>query len=130
MPSKTRKNSRSSTSKIVPTFLGMLNTVKMYHWKTSSFSTHKATDELYTSLNEQIDTFVEILLGTVDRGALLNSTSLKISVCRNNDDFRRQVNQYKHFLVGMPSSYGTDVLNARDEILASLDKFLYLLTLR
>ncbi len=129
MPSKTRKNSRSSTRNIVPTFLGMLNTVKLYHWKTSSYSTHKATDELYTELNGHLDTFVETLLGTVDRNALLTPTSLKIPLYRNNDDFKRQVNVYKRFLTSMPSSYGTDVLNIRDEILGSLDKFLYLLTL-
>ena len=49
-------------SRIVQTFLEMLNTVKLYHWKTHSYAQHKATDELYSKLNENIDTFVEILL--------------------------------------------------------------------
>jgi len=31
--------------------LQMLMTVKLYHWNTLSFSTHKATDELYGSLH-------------------------------------------------------------------------------
>ena len=41
----------------------MLNVVKIYHWKTFSYATHKATDELYEELNENIDKFVEVLLG-------------------------------------------------------------------
>ena len=49
---------RGQTQAIVPTFLHMLNTVKLYHWKTTSFSTHKATDELYGSLNDKLDEFV------------------------------------------------------------------------
>ena len=31
---------------IVIMFLRMLNTVKLYHWKTISYPQHKATDEL------------------------------------------------------------------------------------
>ena len=50
-------------SLIVRTFLEMLNTVKLYHWKTRSFAQHKATDELYERLNGHVDKFVEVLLG-------------------------------------------------------------------
>ncbi len=41
----------------------MLNTIKLYHWKTTSYSEHKATDELHERLSGHIDTFVEVLLG-------------------------------------------------------------------
>lgn len=128
MPSKTRKNV-SPKQKLVPVFLGILNTVKLYHWNTSSYSTHKATDKLYTDLNSKLDTFVETLLGTNDRHVLLHTVSLKVPVYRNKDDFKKQINQYKQFLISMPPSYGTDVLTIRDDILGSLDRFLYLLTL-
>ena len=36
---------------IVETFMGMLNMVKLYHWKTYSYAKHQATDELYKKLN-------------------------------------------------------------------------------
>ena len=50
---KTRKHNGSVSSKkqIVTQMLQMLMTVKLYHWNTLSFSTHKATDELYGSLH-------------------------------------------------------------------------------
>jgi hypothetical protein len=105
----------------------MLNTVKLYHWKTSSYSTHKATDELYSNLNEKIDSFVEILLGTTSRSIVLHPISLRTPLFSNNDDFKRQVEKYKGFLLGITG--GSDLLNIRDEILGLLNQFLYLLTL-
>jgi len=53
----------SHTRHIVKIFMEILNMVKLYHWKTRSYAQHKATDELYSKLNEDIDKFIEILLG-------------------------------------------------------------------
>lgn len=55
---------RSCTKKdgkaiITENFLEMLNEIKIYHWNTHSFAQHKATDELYSQLNEHVDKFVE-----------------------------------------------------------------------
>ncbi len=77
---KTRRVNSSPTNKytqqqIVIMFLQMLNTVKLYHWKTSSYAQHKATDELYTNLNANIDTFVETMLGKT--GGRVNLTGQK-----------------------------------------------------
>ena len=48
----------SKKSHIVKIFLEMLHMVKLYHWRTKSYSQHKATDELYSKLNDKIDKFV------------------------------------------------------------------------
>jgi DNA-binding ferritin-like protein len=69
------KNNNYSQQNIVTIFLQMLNTVKLYHWKTSSYAQHKATDELYTNLNLNIDNFVEIMLGKT--GGRVNLTGQK-----------------------------------------------------
>jgi DNA-binding ferritin-like protein len=47
---------------ITVVFLEMLMMVKLFHWKTTSHNIHKATDELYSKLNENIDSFIEVLL--------------------------------------------------------------------
>ena len=126
----------SAPASLVPTFLHMLNTVKLYHWKTTSFSTHKATDELYAELNEKIDEFVEVLLGKREMGGrakLLNVSLIKLSVYSNNEAFKKQIELYKQFLLDMNETLGltvnTDLLAIRDEILAAFNKFLYLLSL-
>ena len=137
---KTRRNIGSLTNKytqqkIVTMFLQMLNTVKLYHWKTSSYSQHKATDELYANLNLNIDTFVEVMLGkTGGRVNLTREKSLPLLDYTNVTDFTREVNKYKQFLINMNKDAGlnitnnSDLLSVRDEILANLNQFTYLLT--
>ena len=117
---------------IVPAFLHMLNTVKLYHWKTTSFSTHKATDELYGSLNEQLDKFVEVMLGKREMGGrkLLHVSMVKLGVYSNNEAFKKQIENYKQFLLDLDAGFGPDLLAIRDEILAEFNKFLYLLSLQ
>ena len=136
----TRKNTRTQTQNFIPTFIHMLNTVKLYHWKTTSYSTHKATDQLYSDLNEKIDEFVEILLGKPNitiqkRNALLNVRLIKLDHYNNNNDFKKQIEHYKKFLINLSNikafnvPENSDLMNQRDELLALLNQFLYLLTL-
>lgn len=139
---KTRRTHSSSVNKytqqrIVTMFLQMLNTVKLYHWKTSSYAQHKATDELYTNLNANIDTFVEVMLGKT--GGRVNLTFVKtlpLLDYTNVADFKREVSKYKQFLIDMNKdatlniTNNSDLLNIRDEILANLNQFTYLLTFK
>jgi DNA-binding ferritin-like protein len=139
---KTCKNMKKSSNKyshphIVTTFLQMLNTVKLFHWKTSSYAVHKATDKLYDTLNSNIDTFVEIMLGkTQNRVNLTHHKSLPLLDYTSINDFKREVNKYKEFLINMNKDINinitnnSDLLNVRDEILGNLNQFLYLLTFK
>ena len=122
---------------IVLMFLRMLNTVKLYHWKTFSYAQHKATDELYVSLNTHIDAFVEIMLGkTGKRVDLTGHKMIPLHDYSNVNDFRKEINNYKKFLIDMNKddavniTNNSDLLNLRDEMLADLNKFTYLLTLK
>lgn len=134
----TRKNRKSAKHKysqqhIVCMFLQMLNTVKLYHWKTSSYAQHKATDELYTNLNANIDSFVEIMLGkTGGRFNLTGQKSMPLLDYTNVSDFTKEINKYKMYLtnMNMPAENNTDLLNVRDEILGNLNQFTYLLTFK
>jgi len=135
----TRKNISITNSykeaEIVKMFLQMLNTVKLYHWKTHSHAEHKATDELYANLNTNIDTFVEVLLGkTGTRINLTNTKTLTLNDYTSVNDFKKEVEKYKTFLINMTNDKGinitdnSDLLNIRDEILGNLNQFSYLLT--
>ena len=122
--------------KIVLTFLQMLNTVKLYHWKTHSYAQHKATDQLYSELNENIDSFVETMLGKKgNRVDLMKVKSLPLDDYNNLKSFEKKVNQYRTFLINMTNdadlniTNNSDLLNIRDEILGNINQFSYLLTL-
>jgi hypothetical protein len=139
---KTRRNNGSPSNKytqqqIVTMFLQMLNTVKLYHWKTSSYAQHKATDELYSNLNTNIDTFVEVMLGkTGGRVNLTGTKSIPLLDYTDVSEFKGEVEKYKHFLINMNKDAGlnitnnSDLLNVRDEILGNLNQFTYLLTFK
>ena len=126
-----------SDKNIVSMFLQMLNTVKLYHWKTSSYSQHKATDELYSALNTNIDKFVEIMLGKDgSRVDLTHTKSIPLMDYSDLSDIAKCVEKYKSFLIGMSNNAklagtgNSDLMNVRDEILGSLNQFTYLLTFK
>ena len=143
MKNRTRKNRSKTTShssfekEIIITFLQMLNNVKLYHWKTHSFATHKATDELYANLNKNIDSFVEVLLGKYgDRANLSHVKSIQIRDFSTQEQFKKQINYYKEYLISLDSHRvmkmmaNSDLYNIRDEMLANLNQLLYLLTFK
>ena len=114
-------------------FLQMLNTVKLYHWKTSSYAQHKATDELYSNLNTTIDTFVEIMLGKAgNRVNLTGTKSIPLLDYTDVSGFKREVDMYKDYLIDLQvdGHRDMDLLNVRDEILGHLNQFTYLLTFK
>lgn len=122
----------SKKSHIVRVFLELLNMVKIYHWKTHSFSQHKATDELYGKLNEHIDTFVEVLLGKDQSRIHMVEKTIDLLDANNKTDFQARIFEYRAFLTDLniyfDQSRDSDILNIRDEILGDINQFLYLLT--
>lgn len=127
-----RSVSNEKKSHIVQTFLEMLNTVKLYHWKTESYAQHKATDELYSKLNENIDTFVEILLGKDESRIKMVEKRSRLIDSENTKDFKSRIYEYREFLIDISKYFDqkrdTDLLNVRDEILGHINQFLYLMT--
>ena len=125
-----------SHSNIISTFLEMLNMVKLHHWKTYSYSTHKATDELYSDLNSNVDAFVEVLLGKegTPRVNLTQMKSLPLYDFSSVGPFKQKITQFKVYLEHMSKCptlmNNSDLLNIRDELLGNLNKFTYLLTLK
>ena len=118
-------------------FLEILIMVKLYHWKTSSYATHKATDELYTTLNANIDKFIEVLLGKAgNRIHLMDKKSISLIDLNSPERLRAEINSFKNYLVAITTNpaiklmSNTDLLNIRDEILGNLNQFLYLLTFK
>jgi len=123
------KHNRTSYSPngIVATLTEMLHAVKLHHWRTHDYSVHKATDNLHEALSEQVDSFVEKLLGS--KHTRSNLTSLRMNAYNTLPALKRRVEHYKRYLRGMPASLGTDLLNIRDELLGSLNQFSYMLSL-
>jgi len=133
---KDESNSLRFQKEITIKFLEMLVMIKLFHWKTFDFSTHKATDELYANLNGNVDKFIEVLLGKTGlRTDLLKVKQLKMVDLKTNEQLKEKISHFKKYLVDlkdnkfMKTMENTDLYNIRDEILSDLNQFLYLLTL-
>jgi DNA-binding ferritin-like protein len=138
-----RRHSTGSSSlaafqkEITVVFLEMLMMVKLFHWKTTSYATHKATDELYTKLNANIDSFIEILLGkSGSRINLMSNKTIKLIDLSNEESFKSEVEAFKGYLVSLNKNKAmilmsnTDLFSVRDTILGDLNQLLYLLTFK
>jgi len=128
---KSTKNGSYSPSNIVKTFLEILTIIKLFHWKTTQYSVHKATDEFYSSIQDNMDTFVEQLMGTLDSRINMTSHSIPISDCNTLESFKTHIIRFKKYLenLKLPSNY-YDLYTVRDEMLGSVNKFLYLYSLK
>ena len=146
-PSKkrgTRRLIRSNNSslsafqkEVTVVFLEMLLMVKLFHWKTTSYATHKATDDLYTKLNANIDSFIEVLLGKSGfRTDLMSNKSIRLVDLSSAESLKREIEAFKGYLVSlndnkaMKQMSNTDLYNIRDTLLGDMNQFLYLLTFK
>ena len=117
-------------------FFEMLLLIKLFHWKTYSYATHKATDDLYSKFNENMDHFIEVLLGKTGlRIDLINKKTIALYDLNNKTQLINKINSFKNYLVrlnnnkAMKLMSNADLLTIRDEILADTNQFLYLLSL-
>jgi hypothetical protein len=132
---------------VVQLLMQMLNDIKLFHWNTHSYAQHKATDELHERLSGHVDKFVEVLLGKLaasGSGSGSGSGSLRLRLppvtplplhsFRSADTLRHAMQQFVRYLVRMDTCFAsplhTDLRNIRDEILADVNQFLYLLSLQ
>jgi len=118
-------------------FLEMLLMIKLFHWKTYSYATHKATDKLYSKFNDDMDSFIEILLGkTGVRSDLTSKKNIRLLDLTSPEALKREIEAFKGYLVSlnsnkaMKSMSNTDLFNIRDTILGDMNQFLYLLTFK
>jgi hypothetical protein len=138
----TRRNRGSNSlqkfeREVVVKFLEVLNMIKLYHWKTHSYAIHKATDDLNKRLHGNVDSFIEVLLGKRgDRVNLTNKKSISLKDYSSVGEFKRELEKFKSYLVGLDncaalkSMANSDLYNIRDEMLADVNQFLYLLTFK
>ena len=109
--------------------------IKLYHWKTKSYATHKATDKLHGKLAELIDKYVEVFMGKINYNLKVPQHSvMKIKNLDTNDQLEKYICELIDFLTEVHKKVDlerdTDILNIRDEIVGEFNQFLYLLRLK
>jgi len=106
---------------------------KFLHWQTFGDAKHKAYGEIYDLLGDNIDTFVEVMMGKQGRVEFDPEFSIMFQDIKNLS-VQNFLDGITEFLVGMTEQldkkYDTDLLNIRDEMLGDINQLKYRLTLK
>lgn len=116
----------------VKELLASLDQIRVYHWQTHNYARHIAAGQLYDTLSALTDQLVETWQGKYGRfelkGKIPTYTQLNDAQAVN---FLRSL---RAFLVNtLPKEFNrqdSDLFNIRDEMLADVEKTLYLFTLQ
>ena len=116
-------------------FLNFRDNMKIYHWQTTSYARHKASCELIESLDEKTDKFIEVIQGCRKSLLIITSKFEKFNLDNQSDDsaYELLVN-FKLWLENVLPKYilenEIELLNIKDDILADVDKTIYLFSFK
>jgi len=115
-------------------FITLQQQFRILHWQTKSHAKHMAYGSIYESLDGFIDEFIEVYMGKYGRVTfnsgegniiLKNTDTLDLNIfIKENITWLKDMNQK------LNDNNDSDLLNIRDEVIASINKLRYLLTLK
>jgi len=114
-------------------FFTLRDTLKIHHWQTNQYSTHTAIDKAIEELDTLVDQYVEVYMSRFQRPRFAPGTSVSlksltrkamIKVLEKSSEYL----QSPTFLKGLTKNH-TELFNIRDEIIAVIQRLLYLFTL-
>lgn len=123
-------DNQEKISEIVKFFFTLQLLLKQYHWMTTSFARHKASDQLLEKLDDNIDKFVEVFMGRYSVKPMISSIKMD-QMFLSDDGNVKLLLQSRQYLESL-SNYlkDSELLNIRDEIVADLNQTLYLYNLK
>jgi len=102
--------------------------IKMYHWNTTSFSRHKATDQFGEKLLGLVDKFVEVFIGRYKLKP--NLSTIEINAHYMTDSGAEDLLKHARTSLQKMELKDSDLLTIRDELLAEVNQTLYLYQLK
>ena len=118
-------------SKMLNKLLEIKTQLKVYHWQTKLYSRHLAADKFLTKAEDIIDNIIEVYqgkYGVID----LNNKNKNVKIDNiSNADITKYLMAIKKYLEEdyvkiLNKNINTDLLNLRDELLASINTTIYL----
>jgi hypothetical protein len=107
-------------------FIGLLfqsrNSMHIAHLQTTSFAEHKALGAYYDNILDLTDKFSEVYFGRFKRVEIVIPESKLLSASEH-------LKEMQQLIEGERNNYTSELQNIMDEMLALVNKTLYLLTL-
>lgn len=115
-------------------FISFSNHIKLYHWMTTSYPKHIASDKLSDKLSELSDKFVEVYIGKYHRPKFTKkdlAVHIELPCDTSIYDYLNSCLSYLYKdLMKYISEKDTDLVNIRDEIITEINQTKYLLSLK
>lgn len=112
--------------------LGLQTQLKINHWQTKGYARHMAFGQAYDDLGLLIDAFVESAMGKYGRFVMSDDEKtlelVNLSEVNPKDMISTSIGVLEEFTTQIDEK-DTDLINLRDEMIATLSKLQYLLTL-
>lgn len=106
--------------------------IKVWHWQTESHAEHTAFGDTYNTLDGLIDEFIEVFQGKYARIKAKSGFLIKLKNYDGNvvSFIDENIKYLVEIDTELEEGFNSELLNIRDEIVASLQKLKYLLTLK
>jgi len=113
-------------------FLGFIGQVKLFHWTTMSYSTHKALDDLHSSLSKNVDNLIEIYIGKFNKQPIEKFNINMTAETDTTDLIFYLENQRENIKKMRNSSFKScsEIQNIIDEMMGSINTAIYLCKLK
>jgi len=112
--------------------IGLQQQMRICHWQTKGIARHEAFGGFYSDLDGLIDDYVEQAMGKYGRFVLDEETNTIQLTNLSDINIKGLVHTTREALVQMTEQLDptdTNLLNLRDEILGTLNKYAYLFTM-
>ena len=117
---------------IIQNFFQLECQLRLYHWNTTSFARHKASDEAIGHVVTSMDRIIETLLGQKDRTSIIPPQIEMKFQTLSDEGILTYLDLFIDYLKRWESKEvlnSTDILNLRDELLGHINQVKYLMTL-
>jgi hypothetical protein len=104
----------------------------MYHWFTTSYAKHKASDKLYENILEITDKFIESYIGRMGKPTLNKKSTITVTTMNDIEFIAYMKAAVKHLETTITEDYiknNTDLQSIRDDLIAQFNKTIYLFAL-
>lgn len=123
-------NNQDKVNEIVKFFFTIQLSIKQYHWSTTLYARHKASDNILEKLDSNIDKFIEVFIGRYN--VKPNVSSIKIDKTLLTDEGNLNLLSDARLILESFNKLITDneLLNIRDEMVADINQTIYLYNLK
>ena len=117
--------------KITEYFLGILAQIKMFHWATTSYATHKALDDFHGTLSGHVDTFVETYIGRFKRQPL-KTFKIQTEATSDTSKIQQFLEAERETIRKMHAQFSknSELQNILDEMMSVFNQTIYLINLQ